>query len=119
MLYGDFTRDGGYTAARRAFAEQAPTPEAPICLVAANDVMAVGAMTAARDDGLAVPRAVQIAGFDDIPTLRDVSPALTTVRLPLEDMGEWAVQIALESPTAQTRTVSGDVVLRDSTARRR
>jgi LacI family transcriptional regulator len=118
VLYGDFTRDGGYTAARRAFAEQAPTPEAPICLVAANDVMAVGAMTAARDDGLAVPRAVQIAGFDDIPTLRDVSPALTTVRLPLEDMGEWAVQIALESPTARTRTVSAEVVLRDSTAPR-
>jgi LacI family transcriptional regulator len=117
VLHGDFTRDGGYAAARRAFIEQAPTPEAPICLVAANDVMAVGALTAARDAGRAVPEAVQIAGFDDIPTLRDLSPGLTTVRLPLEEMGQWAVQIAFESPTAQIRTVSGEVVLRDSTAR--
>jgi LacI family transcriptional regulator len=115
VLFGDFTRDGGYAAARRAFAEHLPTRAAPICLVAANDVMAVGAMTAARDAGLAVPDAVRIAGFDDIPTLRDLSPGLTTVRLPLEQMGEWAVQIGMDEPSPQTRVVTGEVVLRDST----
>lgn len=115
---GDFTRDGGYAAARQAFIEFRPTPEAPICLIAANDVMAVGAMTAARDAGLAVPQAVQIAGFDDIPTLRDLSPGLTTVRLPLEDMGEWAVQLGLDEAAPQTRTVPGEVVLRQSTGPR-
>lgn len=118
-LPGDFTRDGGYAAARQAFTEFRPTPETPICLVAANDVMAVGAMTAARDVGLAVPQAVQIAGFDDIPTLRDLSPGLTTVRLPLEVMGESAVQIGLDEPAPQTRTVPGEVVLRESTGPRR
>lgn len=114
-IAGDFTRDGGYAAARQAFTRHPPTPQAPICLVAANDVMAVGAMTAARDAGLAVPAAVQIAGFDDIPTLRDLSPSLTTVRLPLEAMGELAVQIGLDEPTPQLRTVEGEVVLRAST----
>jgi len=114
-LSGDFTRDGGYAAARRVFADHTPTRDAPICLVAANDVMAVGAMTAAREAGLAIPAAVQIAGFDDIPTLRDLSPGLTTVRLPLEEMGEWAVRIGLDGPTPQARTVTGEVVLRAST----
>jgi len=114
-LPGDFTRDGGYAAARRAFADHVPTRDAPICLVAANDVMAVGAMTAAREADLAIPAAVRIAGFDDIPTLRDLSPGLTTVRLPLEEMGEWAVRIGMNEPTPQTRTVTGEVVLREST----
>lgn len=115
VLFGDFTRDGGYTAARQAFADHPPTRAAPICLVAANDVMAVGAMTAAREAGLPVPDTVRIAGFDDIPTLRDLSPGLTTVRLPLEQMGEWAVQLGLDEPTPRIRSVTGEVVLREST----
>jgi len=119
VVGGEFTRDGGYAAARQALADHAPTGRHPICLVAANDVMAVGAMTAARDAGLAVPGAVQIAGFDDIPTLRDLSPGLSTVRLPLEDMGEWAVQIAIDEPTPRIRTVAGEVILRESTGTHR
>lgn len=114
-IAGEFTRDGGYAAAQIAFARHRPTRRAPICLVAANDVMAVGALTAARDAGLPVPEAVQIAGFDDIPTLRDLSPALTTVRLPLERMGEWAVRIGLDEPPPHVRTAPGEVVLRAST----
>ena len=117
VVPGDFTRDGGYGAAARALADLAPTTERPICLVAVNDVMAVGAMTAAREAGLAVPQAVQIAGFDDIPTLRDVSPGLTTVRLPLREMGEWAVQLAFDEPAPHIRTAPTEVVLRASTRR--
>lgn len=112
---GEFTRDGGYDAARRAIAEHEPTAERPVCLFATNDVMAVGALTAVRDAGLVVPQQVQVAGFDDIPTLRDLSPSLTTVRLPLEEMGEAAVRIGIDEPGIEVVTVSGEVVLRDST----
>jgi LacI family transcriptional regulator len=58
-----------------------------------------------------------VAGFDDIVTLRDVTPALTTVRLPLEDLGAWALQLVLEPSTDQPRIrrVRGEVVLREST----
>jgi len=117
VLHGEFTRDGGYESARRAIADHRPSAERPICLLAANDVMAMGAMTAAREAGLAVPGAVQVTGFDDIPTLRDVSPSLTTVRLLLPEMGEWAVQLAADEASLDTRTVSGEVMLRESTAR--
>jgi len=116
IVHGEFTRDGGHESARQAIAERPPSRTHPMCLVAANDVIAVGAMTAVREAGLDIPGAVQVAGFDDIPTLRDVSPSLTTVRLPLEDMGRWAVELAIDEQTACSRPVSGEVVLRDSTA---
>jgi LacI family transcriptional regulator len=116
VLTGEFTRDGGYESARRAIDEFRPSAAAPVCFVAGNDVMAVGAMTAVREARLRIPLDVQVAGFDDIPTLRDLSPSLTTVRLPLQTMGESAVELALGGGKTRTRTITGEVVLRESTA---
>jgi len=65
-----------------------------------------------------VPEDISVAGFDDIPTLRDVSPTLTTVRLPLEEMGARAAHMALsDHPIDEPRTVriQAQVVLREST----
>jgi LacI family transcriptional regulator len=65
-----------------------------------------------------VPADIAVAGFDDIPTLRDVYPPLTTVRLPLKRMGEMAAGLALgETRSARARIipVSGEVILREST----
>ena len=118
MLPGDFTRDGGYAAARQAIAEVLPGAAGPVCFFAVNDVMALGVMTALREAGLQVPVDAQVAGFDDIPTLRDHHPGLTTVRLPLQAMGEHAVALTIGSPAGRQRVkkVAAEVVLRDSTA---
>ena len=119
VVPGAFTRDGGYAAARQALADLSSPSDLPVCLFAANDVMALGAMTAMREQGISVPGDVQIAGFDDIPTLRDHSPSLTTVRLPLQAMGERAVELALAGPANgehRIESISGEVVLRESTA---
>ena len=59
-----------------------------------------------------------MAGFDDIATLRDVWPGLTTVRLPLEQMGRRALELAIEGGEATTETFKAEVVLRESTAHR-
>jgi LacI family transcriptional regulator len=59
-----------------------------------------------------------VAGFDDIPTLRDVYPPLTTVRLPLKRLGEVAARLVLGEDTAgrpRVVPVPGEVILRDST----
>lgn len=116
---GDFTRDGGYSAARRLVAAlqlEPDTDELPICVFAVTDVMAIGAIAAWREQGLSVPRDVCIAGFDDIPTLRDHTPSLSTVALPLEHIGTRAVELALCSDADVPRErVPGQVVLRDST----
>jgi LacI family transcriptional regulator len=115
VVHGAFTRDGGYESTRRLLAAGTDAT----CLFAVNDVMATGAMAALRDAGLRVPRDLSVAGFDDIPTLRDLTPALSTVRLPLEWMGEEAARLALREEAAEAPrvvAVAGEVVLRESTA---
>ncbi|HSK97152.1 MAG TPA: LacI family DNA-binding transcriptional regulator [Euzebyales bacterium] len=115
---GPFTRNGGYDSACELLREGPRVT----CLFAVNDVMAVGAMAALREHGVAVPDDVSVAGFDDILTLRDLSPALTTVRLPLEDMGVRAAQMTFvddEADAPRIARVRGEVILRESTAQPR
>jgi LacI family transcriptional regulator len=116
VIEGAFTRDGGYTAMGELLAR----PDYPRCVFAVNDVMAIGAMAALRERGLRVPGDVAVAGFDDIPTLRDVAPSLTTVRLPLAEMGHLAASMVVDDePRTSPRVarIAGEVVLRDSTIR--
>lgn len=114
IVEGLFTRDGGYDAAKQLLTRE---PDIT-CLFAVNDVMAVGAMAACRELGIDIPRQLSIAGFDDIETLRDLTPSLTTVRLPLERMGARAAELALDlDPPEKDRLerVRGEVVIREST----
>lgn len=108
--------DGGFDAGRRLAGDLGISPGArrPLCVFAVNDVMAIGAIAAFRDAGLRVPDDVQVAGFDDIPTLRDSVPGLTTVRLPLGELGEQAVALALGEATGEV-SIPGEVVRREST----
>ncbi|WBP96691.1 LacI family DNA-binding transcriptional regulator [Mycolicibacterium neoaurum] len=118
---GDFDRDGGHSAARRLAAALDLKPGAmtpPVCVFAVTDVMAIGAIAAWRELGLSVPRDICIAGFDDIPTLRDHTPSLTTVILPLEEIGVRAVDLALRNHDGADdlrERIPGRIVLRDST----
>jgi LacI family transcriptional regulator len=68
-----------------------------------------------RARGVDVPSELAVAGFDDIATLRDVWPGLTTVRLPLEQMGRRALELAIQGGDPQTETFAAEVVLREST----
>jgi LacI family transcriptional regulator, galactose operon repressor len=117
IVPGAFTRDGGYEAMSTVLAMDGERPD---CVFAVNDVMAVGALARVRAAGLSVPADLALAGFDDIATLRDVHPPLTTVRLPLTRMGEMAARLVLtEASAGQPRVipVPGEVILRDSTVR--
>ncbi len=119
VVPGAFTRDGGFEAMSAVLARGEPRPD---CVFAVNDVMAVGALARLRAAGLSVPGDIGLAGFDDIVTLRDVYPPLTTVRLPLAAMGEMAARLVLAEPgpgTGEPRVipVPGEVIVRESTAR--
>ncbi len=115
VVHGEFTRDGAYAAAADLFAQGLDVD----CVFAVNDVMAVGVMAAARDAGLRPGDDIGIAGFDDIATLRDVTPSLTTVRVPLYAIGETAMRRVLDPATRPgVQRITGEVVLRDSTRRR-
>jgi LacI family transcriptional regulator len=111
-----FTRDGGYEGMRQLLDEGLDGIE---LVFAANDVMAVGAMSAIRDAGLTPGTDVAVAGFDDVHTVRDVTPPLTTVRIPLEEVGRRALRLALGDATAaDEEAVHTEVVLRESTPAR-
>ncbi|MFV0632635.1 LacI family DNA-binding transcriptional regulator [Demequina sp.] len=110
-----FTRDGGYDGMRRMIEEGLGEIDV---VFAVNDVMAVGAMSALRDCGLTPGEDIAVAGFDDIPTLRDVTPRLTSVALPLADVGAHALELALADGDAHPAAVSCSVELRESTPAR-
>jgi LacI family transcriptional regulator len=115
VIHGAFTRDGGYEAMSTVLADPGRLPS---CIFAVNDVMAVGALARLRAEGLRVPDDVALAGFDDIVTVRDVSPPLTTVRLPLTTMGEMAANLMFgdnQSELPRVLPIRGEVVLREST----
>jgi LacI family transcriptional regulator len=90
---GDWTRRGGYDAMRLLLGRAARTrPDAVFC---ANDLMAIGAIDALREAGLAVPDDVAVAGFDDVDAATIVHPPLTTVVNPAYDIGVNAGQLLL------------------------
>ncbi|KAF1367868.1 HTH-type transcriptional regulator GalS [Yokenella regensburgei] len=60
-----------------------------------NDSMAAGALTALKDNGIAVPQQLSLIGFDDIPIARYTDPQLTTVRYPIVSMAKLATELAL------------------------
>ncbi|NDK31885.1 LacI family transcriptional regulator [Nesterenkonia sp. Hz 6-5] len=120
VLQGSFTREGGYRMMRELMNTGIVGPgdgdHKPVCVFCVNDVMALGALAALREEGLSVPQDVCIAGFDDIPTLADQYPGITTVRLPLEDIGRTSAEILLDQAGAERRiTVEGIPILREST----
>jgi LacI family transcriptional regulator len=99
VIHGPFSRDGGYEAMSAVLAAPRPLPD---CVFAVTDVMAMGALARLRAGGHQVPADIALAGFDDIGTLRDVYPPLTTVRLPLKKMGEMAAGLVLAEPVPDT-----------------
>jgi LacI family transcriptional regulator len=116
VLETAFTRDGGYDGARRLIDAGIDSGE---LVFATNDVMAIGAMTALREAGRIVGQDVAVAGFDDIPTLTEVTPGLTTVDVSLTELGSRAMDEALSGGSAgKVIPIPARVVLRESTPRR-
>ena len=98
-------------------------------IIALNDVMAIGVMTALRANGIEPGREIGVTGFGDIPYSADVFPPLTTVHLPLAEMGQAAVDSILSNRDDGEATggtanrliyvqSAPDVVLRGSLPRR-
>lgn len=87
---GDFTEASGYYAMQQLLAAK------PDAIFAASDLMALGAMRAIRDAGLSVPDDVALVGFDDLPIAARADCPLTTVRQPIIEFGNKAVEALLD-----------------------
>jgi len=115
VVYGAFSREGAYMAMSDYLRERAPEESGQqVCVFCVSDVMALGAIRAIRESGLRVPEDIAVVGFDDIPTLEDVTPAISTARLPLEEIGRWAGEMVLSHGDARKTVVTGTPVLRES-----
>lgn len=90
---GDFSEDSGYRAGRRLLTLE-PRPTA---VFAANDAMAVGCLFALREAGVQVPADVALAGFDDIPIARYLTPPLSSVHVPIAELGTHAMERLLHA----------------------
>ena len=114
-LHGGYDRASGYDAALELLRRE---PEVT-AIAAANDTVALGVCAALRDRGLSVPSDVSVAGFDDLPFSVDASPALTTVRIPLQEAGARAGRLVmgrLAPPPGGVATVTAELMVRASTA---
>ena len=119
VFEGDFSEQSGEAVGRALLAM--PADQRPAALFAANDMMAIGALLTLTQGGLQVPRDMALAGFDDIPIARYVSPALTTVRVPIADLGVQSLERLLAAigdagrSEASMEMLAAELVLRAST----
>jgi LacI family transcriptional regulator len=108
--------EGGYAYTSRLLQQG----ELPTAIFLANDVMAIGAINALRENGLRVPEDMSVFGFDDIPLARYTNPSLSTIRQPAFEKGMEAARLLvrmLESDQpAQSLTLPVELVVRQSTA---
>ncbi|BDV32300.1 substrate-binding domain-containing protein [Microbacterium terricola] len=86
IVHGDWSAKSGYDAISAM-----PAADVPTAIVAANDQMALGAMHALHEHGLAVPRDVSVTGLDDTPEAAYFTPSLTTIRLDFRAQGREAL----------------------------
>jgi LacI family transcriptional regulator len=115
---GDFTEASGFESAKKIL-EMKPRPTA---IFASNDSMAIGAIGAIREAGLRIPDDISICGFDDIPVAKYLSPSLTSVHVPIHDLGVMAITrlfsrlLKLTTEEKSQTFVKTTVCIRDSCA---
>jgi DNA-binding LacI/PurR family transcriptional regulator len=114
---GDSLMSGGL----REAPELLRLPDPPTAIISGSDEQAYGVYKAARALGLSIPDDLSVVGFDDVELCQWVSPQLTTVRQPLEEMAREATRIVIELAQNNTRPnqrieLSTSMVVRDSTA---
>ena len=111
VLRGDFRRESGTTTMADALAHDVPKGT---LVFGISDVVAIGAMAAIRDAGREIGSDIAVCGFDDVPSSNDVTPALTTVRVPLSEVGYQAFRATVDADWQQP-PLPLEVVVRAST----
>lgn len=116
IFEGDFKATGGH----QAVAEMLRTQPLPTAIIAANDLMAMGAMRELRKAGLRVPDDISVVGFDNILFSALSDPPLTTLALPREEIGRAAIEALLQTLKTEDRQgreykITPKLIVREST----
>ena len=112
---GDWEVEGGYQGAQNLL----HLSSRPTAIFAANDLMALGAIYAIQDSGLSVPQDIAVVGYDNREFTGIVRPNITTVVMPVYEMGRIAAEILLKQIADGTREndevkVKGELIIRDT-----
>lgn len=94
---GTFTEESGFEAGKSLISGR----KRPTAVFAANDSMAIGALSAFLEAGLRIPEDVALVGFDDIPIARFLTPPLTTVKVPIAELGRRGFALLTEGANAR------------------
>jgi len=103
----DWDAEAGYAAATQLLSRE----DRPTSLFVANVVISVGALAAARDLGIRVPDELSVVAVHDVWFAAHDAPPLTTVRLPLQDMGRRAVELLLDGQVSGVGEPASEYVL--------
>ena len=104
---GSFSEASGYDAVRQLLALKAR----PTAIFASNDSMAIGALSALRDEGIRVPEEIALAGFDDVPIASYLTPTLSSVQVGIHNLGVQAIETVLHAVQHQNTHHKQQVVL--------
>ncbi|MDP1678099.1 MAG: substrate-binding domain-containing protein, partial [Bacteroidota bacterium] len=96
---GNFTEMSGYESVKEIF----KLKNIPSAIFALNDSMAIGAIGAIREAGLRIPHDISICGFDDTPIAKYISPSLTSVHVPIPELGEMAIKRVFDRLQKRTK----------------
>ncbi len=112
----EWTEQSGYEAAMKIL----QNPNRPTAIVAANDLIAIGVIRAVRELGLVVGEDVSVTGFDDLPQANDDYLQITTIRQPLQAIGQLALELMTRIlneglPEERIVTVQTELIIRKST----
>ncbi len=119
ILHGDFSEESGWRTGNQILA----LATRPTAVFASNDMMAIGCLFALTEAGVQVPNEIALAGYDDIPLARFVSPPLTTVRVRIAELGAMALERLVmgighpERVSASPQTLRSELVVRSSCGR--
>lgn len=116
VCHGDNSFASGQDCARTLLRR---TPR-PTAIIASTDDMAAGVMRVAHEMGLRIPQDLSVTGFDDVALARQIWPALTTIRQPMQAMGDTATELLLarvlgRGEPEDPHTIPSEIVIREST----
>ena len=114
LVVGTWSPDLGYSPVRELLSRRRDFT-AIFCF---NDISAIGAIRALYDAGLRTPEDVSVVGFDDIVGASFHIPSLTTVKQPLSEMGERAVDLLVEKIACPDKPYAGEIVMQPELMRR-
>lgn len=102
---GDFTQMSGYESVKEIF----KLKHHPTAIFAFNDSMAIGAVKAIREEGYRIPTDISVCGFDDTPMAKYISPSLTSVHVPIPELGEMAIQRVFDRLQKRTKGAAAHI----------